>query len=131
YASHNFGFRTPSESQLFRAGNDATAVGSLTRARLALGLKPIKATQTELGLRGDNGAWTYSVAVYNLEKKDDLVSQRDLVTNVSTSVNAGRTEHRGVEIGVGVRLGGRLRFDTAFSYARHRYVDWVTATANF
>ncbi|MGH8018921.1 MAG: TonB-dependent receptor [Opitutaceae bacterium] len=130
YASYNFGFRAPSEGQLYRAGNDTTAANALARSRLALGLKPIRATQTELGLRGDIGAWSYNLVAYDLEKKDDLVSQRDLATNVSTNVNAGETGHRGIEAGVGARLGDHLRFDTAFSYARHRYVDWVTARAN-
>jgi outer membrane receptor protein involved in Fe transport len=131
YASYNFGFRAPSEGQLYRAGNDATAANALARTRLALGLKPIKATQAELGLRGNIGDLSYNIVAYHLEKKDDLVSQRDLETNVSTSVNAGKTVHRGIEAGIGARLGARLRFDTAFSYARHRYMDWVTATANF
>lgn len=131
YASYNFGFRAPSEGQLYRAGNDTTAANALTRARLALGLKPIKASQVELGLRGNLGRWNYNLVAYDLSKKDDLVSQRDLATNVSTNVNAGETEHRGVEVGVGGRFGDQLRLDTAISYARHRYVDWVTATANF
>lgn len=131
YASCNFGFRAPSESQLYRAGNDSTAMNALARARLSLGLKPITAMQAELGFRGDVGGWTYNVVAYDLEKTDDLVSQRDLVTNVSTNANAGRTEHRGVEIGAGVRFSEHLRFDTALSYARHHYIDWVTATANF
>jgi outer membrane receptor protein involved in Fe transport len=131
YASYNFGFRAPSEGQLYRAGNDTTAVNALSRARLAVGLKPIKAEQIELGFRGDAGPLSYNVVAYELEKKDDLVGQRDLATNVSTNVNAGRTEHRGIEAGIGARLGSQLRFDTALSYARHRYVTWITATANF
>ena len=131
YASHNFGFRAPSESQLYRAGNESTAPNALTRARLALGLKPIEARQIELGLRGSFRAVSYNLVAYDLEKKNDLVSQRDLATNVSTNVNAGKTEHKGIEAGVGATFGDRLRFDTAFSYARHRYVNWVTATANF
>lgn len=131
YASYNFGFRAPSESQLYRAGNETTAAKALARSRLALSLKPIKATQAELGLRGELGAWNYNLVAYDLEKKDDLVSQRDLATNVSTNVNAGRTEHRGIELGLGARLGDHVRLDTAVSYASHRYVEWVTATANF
>lgn len=130
YASYNFGFRAPSEGQLYRAGNDTTVTNAVVRSRLALTLKPIKATQAEMGLRGDVGAWSYNLVAYELEKRDDLVSQRDLATNISTSVNAGRTRHRGVEAGLGVRLGERLRFDTALSYARHHYIDWLTATAN-
>ena len=131
HASYNFGFRAPSESQLYRAGNEGTPANALARSRLALGLKPIEAAQAELGLRGEAAAWTYTVVVYELTKRNDLVSQRDLATNVNTNVNAGRTEHRGAELGLGLRLGGHVRFDTAFSYSRHRYVTWLTATANF
>lgn len=131
YASYNFGFRAPSESQLYRAGNDTTTTNALNRAHLALTLKPIRAHQVELGLRGDCGPLNYNLVAYDLSKEDDLVSQRDLATNISTNVNAGRTEHRGLEAALGVRLGSQLRLDSALSYARHRYVDWVTASNNF
>lgn len=131
YSSYNFGFRAPSESQLYRAGNDASAAGALAKAQFALGLKPIKASQVEAGLRGELGSWTYDLAAYDLVKRDDLVSQRDLATNVSVNVNAGKTEHRGVELGVGGPLFRGLRFDTAMSYSHQRYVDWATATANY
>lgn len=130
YTSYNFGFRAPSEGQLYRAGNDTNTANALNRARLALALKPIRAQQIELGLRGDVGPLNYNFVAYDLTKKDDLVSQRDLATNISTNVNAGRTEHRGLEAGLGVRLGAQLRLDSALSYARHRYADWVTATGS-
>jgi outer membrane receptor protein involved in Fe transport len=131
YASHNHGFRGPSESQLYRAGNDTSFANAIARAQLAVKLRPIRADQNEVGVRGEAGLFTFNVVGYHLVKKDDLVSQRDLATNVTTSVNAGETEHQGVEIGLGARLPGKLRLDTAFSYARHTYMDWVTATAAF
>lgn len=131
YASYNHGFRAPSESQLFRAGNDASAAGAVARAQLAQTLRPITAHQAELGVRGEARGWSYTLVVYDLEKTNDLVSQRDLATNVTTAVNAGKTEHRGVEAGLGVPLGTRLRLDAALSHARHRYVSWVTAAADF
>ena len=130
YASHNYGFRAPSEGQLFRAGNDALAASALTRAQLALGLAPIKAVQTEAGLRGHRGGWSWNLVAYDLAKRDDLVAQRDLATNVATSVNAGRTSHRGLELGLGIQLIESLRLDSALSHARHVYEDWRTATAN-
>lgn len=131
YASHNLGFRAPSEGQLFRAGHDASAGNALARAQLALGLAPIKAEQSEIGLRGGRGGWSWNLVAYDLTKRDDLVSQRDLATNVTTSVNAGRTSHRGVELGLGVKLAESLRLDTALSHARHVYDDWRTAAADF
>lgn len=130
YASYNHGFRAPSESQLFRAGSD-TQANALAKARLALGLQAIKANQAELGWRGAQDGWSYDVALYQLVKTDDLVSQRDLATNISTTVNAGKTEHSGIELALGKAFNRQWRVDAALSYAVHRYVDWVTGNANY
>ncbi|MDX9740661.1 MAG: TonB-dependent receptor [Gammaproteobacteria bacterium] len=126
YASHNHGFRVPSESQLFRAGSDRTADSALVRAQNAVSLKPIKADQTEVGLRGEAAGWRYDVVAYLLRKRDDLVNQTDPLTDVSITVNAGETEHKGIELGLGREFGRQWRFDAAVSHARHRYVDWVS-----
>lgn len=131
YASYNQGFRTPSEGQLFRAGSATAAGDAQAKAQAALGLQPIKASQFELGLRGDAGGWGYDVAVYELVKRDDLVSQKDLATNVTTTVNAGKTRHRGIEVGLHKGFAAGWRLDTALSYARHTYVDWVSSSGNF
>ncbi|WP_280151189.1 TonB-dependent receptor [Piscinibacter sp. XHJ-5] len=131
YASVHHGFRTPSESQLFRAGSGASAAEAQTKAAFALALKPIKARQSELGLRGQAQDWRYDLVAYELVKRDDLVSQRDLATDVTTAVNAGRTRHRGVELGLGRALTAAWRLDVALSHARHVYDRWVTAIADF
>ena len=130
YASYNHGFRAPSESQLFRAGSGALA-DALKKAQLALALKPIKANQFELGWRGAADGWSYDLTLYQLVKQDDLVSQRDLATNISTSVNAGKTEHQGIELALGKAFNSQWRLATALSYARHQYVDWVTTTVDY
>jgi iron complex outermembrane receptor protein len=126
YASHNHGFRVPSESQLFRAGGDTNPDRAEVRAENALSLKPIKADQTEIGVRGEVAGWRYDLVAYLLRKRDDLVNQTDPLTDVSITVNAGETEHKGVELGLGREFGSSWRFDTAVSHARHRYVDWVS-----
>ncbi len=131
YASYNTGFRVPSESQLFRPSVSANTADASNKAALAVKLKPIKAAQVELGIRGEAADVSYNAVVFDLRKRDDLVSQRDLATNVSTSVNAGRTEHRGIEVGVGSALGPQFRLDAALSYTKHEYVNWVTATSDF
>ena len=131
YASYNTGFRAPSESQLFRPSVAANATDAAGRALLALNLKPITATQFEIGWRGKFDRWSTDLTAFELVKRDDLVSQRDIATNITTSVNAGKTSHRGVEAGVGVELLPSVRIDSALSYTRHKYVDWVTAAADF
>lgn len=124
------GFRAPSEGQLFRPSVATSAATAQTLAQAAASLRPIKAEQVELGWRQVNADWRVELVLYDLSKRDDLVAQRDPVSNVSVNVNAGRTEHRGIEMGVGWSLGGGWRFDTAASYARHTYASWVTDTSS-
>lgn len=131
YASYNTGFRTPSESQLFRPSVAANAGDAATRALLALQLKPITASQLEIGWRGEFDRWTLDLAAFELVKRDDLVSQRDTATNITTNVNAGKTSHRGIELSLGVELLPSVRLDSAMSYTRHEYEEWLTANADF
>jgi iron complex outermembrane receptor protein len=127
YASHNHGFRVPSESQLFRGGSDSTDAGASAKALLALSLKPIRVRQTELGVRGSMQSLDYDVVAYRLEKYDDLLNQRDLATNVSTTVNAGKTLHQGIEAALGLALDKHWRIDSAISLAQHKYMDWMVS----
>ncbi len=131
YASHNHGFRVPSESQLFRAGSGDTSDAARTRAENALSLKPIKADQSEIGLRGEVAGWRYDVVAYLLRLRDDLVGRTDPLTDVSVTVNAGETEHKGIELALGREFGQHWRFDAAVSHARHRYVDWIDGDSDY
>ena len=131
FAGYTHGFRVPSEGNLFRPAVGANVAAANAAAAAAVGLKPIKADQFEVGLRGTVAALNYDVVVYDLTKRDDIVSQRDPVTTFTTTVNAGKTRHRGVELGAGLPLANTLRADTAFSYAKHTYADWVTNLGNF
>lgn len=131
FAGYTHGFRAPSEGNLFRPAVGATAAAANAAAASAVTLKPIQADQYEAGLRGKIAALNYDVAIYNLTKRDDLVSQRDPVTTFSTTVNAGKTRHRGIEIGAGLPFARGLRLDSALSYAKHTYEDWVTNAGNF
>ena len=132
YASYNHGFRTPSESQLFRGGRSASG-GSLSARQAeaqalfnaASQLKAIKAEQFEWGLRGSQQQIQYEVVAYQLTKSDDLLSQRD-ATGYSVQTNNGTTKHRGIEVLVGTRLSPAWRFDAAASYASHRYEQWIS-----
>jgi len=124
YASYNQGFRIPSESQLFRGGSNTNRTNAQSRADNALLLKPIKADQVEIGIRGKLLGADYSLAAYELVKRDDLVSQKDAATNASFSQNAGKTESRGLELSLGRDLVKTLKLETALSYATHEYKEW-------
>jgi iron complex outermembrane receptor protein len=131
YASYNHGFRIPSEGDLFRPSSGATQAAALAQMRSSLALEPIKVDQFEVGLRGTRSGVSYDAVLYDLAKRDDLVTQRDPLTTLTQRVNAGKTRHRGLEIGLGVPVASGLRFDVAYSYARHSYEDWVTNNGTF
>lgn len=125
FASWNFGFRAPSESQLFRPSRGATLIASTAQTDSALALQPIKARQFEIGLRGQAGIVDYEFSIYDLKKTDDIVSYRDTVTNLTQSVNAGETNHRGAELALAARLHPQWQADIALSYAKHTFEHWV------
>ncbi|NMG75539.1 TonB-dependent receptor [Aromatoleum diolicum] len=131
FASYNQGFRAPSESQIFRPSRAGSLASARALAQSALELEAIKADQYELGLRGVLAGVSYDLVAYELTKRDDIVSQRDPVTTQTITTNAGKTRHRGIELGLGAPIRDGLRLDVAFSYARHEYVDWVTSQGDF
>ena len=131
WVGYSSGFRAPSESQLFRPAVATSERAAIQQARLSARLDPIEADQVEIGLRGRQQTLTWELVAYRLDKRNDLVSQRDLASNVSTTVNAGQTRHQGVELGLGWAFAPTWRIDGALSYASHRYIDWVTASADY
>lgn len=126
FASYNHAFRAPSEGQLFRASAATSAPAAQVLAQSAIALKPVKVDQFETGVRGKAGTFDYQLSVYRLTKRDDILSFKDPATNATQSVNAGKTLHRGVELGLGAPAGKAWRMDAALSYARHTYEDWVS-----
>lgn len=121
FASYRDAFRAPSEGQLFRQG---TALNTID-------LAPVKATNLEAGVRLARGLrWSADASVYHLVKHDDILSFRDPVTGASEAVNAGETAHTGVELSADLALHRAVRLSTAWSYARHAYVDWQVDPAS-
>lgn len=116
FAGYGHGFRVPSEGQLFRQGSAASTVD----------LQPVKADQLEIGYRARraDGAGL-EVSIYRLTKKDDILTFRNPVSGLNEVVNAGRTLHRGIELGVSVPLPARLRLEAGWSYGKHTYEQWV------
>jgi outer membrane receptor protein involved in Fe transport len=119
FASYSNAFRAPSSGDLFR--------GSSGTAATAVNLKPIKADSYETGFRGDfGGVFNYDTSIYYMEKKDDIVSYSP-ATNVSQRLNAGKTEHKGVEAAVGIKPVKDLDLGTSYTYAVHTYEEYVVS----
>ncbi len=120
--SYRRGFRAPSEGQLFRQGSAVNTVG----------LDPVKADSWETGLRGRAGSrLSYEASAYYMTKKDDILGFR-LPDGSTESVNAGQSLHKGIELGMGLQVVRGLRFDAAYSFAKHTYEEWrPNADTNF
>ena len=132
FVAYNHAFRTPSEGQLFRPAAATSANRAIAAANAAQHLKPIKVDSYEIGLRGKaTAAVNYEISAYYMTKKDDILSYKDPVTNVTTATNAGRTLHRGIEVGLGAQLAALWRVDSAFSYAKHTYESWKIGSVDY
>jgi iron complex outermembrane receptor protein len=121
FASYRAAFRAPSESQLFRQG---AAVSTAD-------LKPVRAASWEAGFRtAVGGVVTLEATGYTMRLHDDILTFFDPATGLRLTQNAGATNHRGVELGLGLSVVRGLRLDGAVSYARHTYTAWGAFSGN-
>ena len=67
--------------------------------------------------------------MYQLDKRDDVLSYRNPVDGATEAVNAGHTRHRGVEVGLTARPARWLAVNAGYSRAKHTYEDWVVDPA--
>jgi TonB-dependent siderophore receptor len=124
FVSYNHAFRAPSSGDLFRGNNGS--------ASTAISLKPIKVDSYEIGVRGKFARiFTFDTALYYMEKKDDIVSY-EVTTNLRERRNAGKTEHKGVEIALGIQPLKEIGLNTSYSYSTHKYKEYVvSSTKNY
>lgn len=116
FASYREAFRAPSEGQLFRQGSSVNTVD----------LKPVKAKNIDLGIRGQ--LWrevSFEATAYDLQKTDDILRFVDPVSEERLVLNAGETSHKGFELAMQTPLGRSLKLAGAWSYAEHFYDQWL------
>jgi iron complex outermembrane receptor protein len=68
-------------------------------------LKAQRAATVEVGSRGSYGAINWEVAAYHSWLRDEIQLLAGPVSGSSYAQNAGRTIHRGIELGLGATLG--------------------------
>ena len=120
YANYHTAFRVPSVGNLFRSGS---SLGTDT-------LAPVEALNKELGARMDLSAdWYLGVAVYELTKDHDLVSIIDAGTR--RVVNAGETEHRGIEVELQGQLTDTIDVQLGWTWTRQTYERFSVITGSF
>jgi iron complex outermembrane receptor protein len=86
-------------------------------------LKAQTATTVEAGWRGRTDRVSWDVVSYYSWIDDELLSLRDATGAPIGSVNADRTTHFGIELGLGAKLTDRLSARLAYTYQDFRFVD--------
>jgi iron complex outermembrane recepter protein len=119
FASYRHGFRAPSQGDLFRQGATLNTVG----------LEPVRANSFEAGVRGGVGSrLLYTVSAYEMRLSNDILTrfESDGAGGFrSVASNAGRTTHRGVEVGISTALTTQLRLDATYTVKRDRFDEWL------
>lgn len=108
-ATYNLGDSAQLYGGVYRAFSPASngvALDGLTDQQL----DGERSTNYELGLRGAQGALNYEVALFAMDFSNQVITGNS-DPNLSQS-NAGETEHRGMELMVGYKLGAGFSLDT-------------------
>ncbi|MBI3584877.1 MAG: TonB-dependent receptor [Nitrospinae bacterium] len=125
FISYNHGFRVPSSGDLFRGSNGT--------ASTSVNLQPIKIDSYETGIKTGflDNKLTFDVSVYSMQKTDDIVSY-SVTSGLSEKRNAGKTEHKGIEVGLGIKPIKEVGLDVSYSNAKHTYIDYrVSSTVSY
>ncbi|NGM45821.1 TonB-dependent receptor [Rhodobacter sp. SGA-6-6] len=84
-------------------------------------LKAQTAVTLEAGWRGEAGALSWDVTAYHSRLKNELLSLRDTSGAALASVNADRTVHSGLELGLGAALSDTLEARVAWTWQDFRF----------
>jgi len=106
YANLTRGFRAPQATELYR----------LQRGQDVADLEPVRADSLEAGIRKQHPAFNYNVALFLMEKRNDIFRDAE-----GFNVSAARSRHRGVEFDIGWRVDAAWWFALRGTYARHTY----------
>lgn len=105
----------------FSPGAPVNGVAQLAFA--AADLKAQTATTAEAGWRGKDGRFTWNVVTYYSWVENELLSLRDSAGTQLASVNADKTTHFGVELGLGVRITDALSARLAYTFQDFRFAN--------
>ncbi|MGH7669967.1 MAG: TonB-dependent receptor family protein, partial [Gemmatimonadaceae bacterium] len=118
YANVGSSFETPTTTEL---ANRPDTAGGFNPS-----LDPLTATTYELGVRGGvAGRLTYSVALYEAAVRDELIAfEEPSSPGRSFYRNAGRSRHRGVELGATATLAPGYSLAANWTVSDFRYVRY-------
>jgi outer membrane receptor protein involved in Fe transport len=116
YANSGMGYKIPTVTTLY----------NLVSGQESSGLKAEKSQIYELGYKIDNGRVGFDLSIYQMDILDRLVQTQGTGLELSTYSNAGRSRHRGIELGGAVKLSSELSLDLSAALTTNKFVDYTT-----
>ena len=122
YANVGTSFETPTTTELTNRPDTAGGFNPT--------LQPQKATNYEIGVRGNVvGRVNYSLALFDAEVRGELIGYQILASPGRVFFqNAGRSRHRGLELGVQLAVAPGLDLSTSWTYSDFRYTSYSLGT---
>lgn len=124
YASLGTAFETPTTTELVNRPDGAGGFNP--------DVVPQHAVNFEVGMRGVLDGLTATLALYDAEVRDALVPFEDsLQPGRRFFRNAGQARHQGIEATLETRLSNAAALRAAYTFTRHRFVEFTTPDGPF
>jgi Fe(3+) dicitrate transport protein len=108
-ATYNLSPKAQVFAGLYKGFSPAMVATAISSSGVDQQLDAERSTNTELGIRGQDGGFTYEVTAFQMDFENQIVNQSQ--ANGITKANGGKTLNQGVEAGVGYLIGGGFRVD--------------------
>ncbi len=115
-------FQTPTTTELINAPPPAGQ--PCCQGGFNQDLNPERALSWEVGTHGSLTDWLrYDLAAYTMQVRDELISYRLPGGDRDFYRNAGRSRHRGLEVGLQAAVTDWLQLDGAYTLSRFTFLD--------
>ncbi len=127
YTNVSSGFRTPTIQQMFSGDLDIYGTPSQNNPDL----KPETAYNYEIGLRGSYGLFDYDLALFQIDRKDYILSTAGQYVNADLGTvpesmydNIGGVRNRGVELALNSDDSKQFWFNMAYTYLDAKFTKY-------
>ncbi len=133
--SYGEGFMVPSRSRLFTS-EAVMRFGVPSGYNSDPNLKPETSRNFEVGLRGSafSGIFGYDFSIYHTDIRNTVVAIDTGLTGTLADrkyVNAGKVRGKGIEATFSLKPFEFLRFDSSYTYAHNKYVEFLDSGVDY
>jgi len=116
YANSGMGYKIPTVTTLY----------NLVNGQRSPNLKAERSVTYEAGYKLDNGTLGMDLSVYQMDILDRIVQTQGTALELATYNNAGRSRHRGVELGAAVKATSEILLNASVAFTSNKFVEYTT-----